>query len=75
MNVKAEDNDQMNTDNSKFTFSLVSQIPNEPKIELMQVDKVGFLTLKGCFDYDVRYYLHHLAAAFNILFILIYEHI
>ncbi|KAK5923957.1 hypothetical protein CgunFtcFv8_000882 [Champsocephalus gunnari] len=52
VNLKAEDNDQMNTDNSKFTFSLVSQIPNEPKIELKQMDKVGFLTLKGCFDYD-----------------------
>ncbi|XP_010784804.1 cadherin-like protein 26 [Notothenia coriiceps] len=52
VNLKADDKDQRDTDNSKFTFSLVSQIPNEPKIELRQVDDLGFLTLKGCFDYD-----------------------
>ncbi|KAK1898402.1 Cadherin-like protein 26 [Dissostichus eleginoides] len=52
VNLKAEDKDQRKTNNSKFTFSLISQDPNEPKIELTQVDEVAFLTFKGCFDYD-----------------------
>ncbi|KAL3064539.1 hypothetical protein OYC64_000737 [Pagothenia borchgrevinki] len=52
VNLKAEDKDQRNTINSKFTFSL-EQKPKEPKIELKQVDDVAHLTLfQGCFDYD-----------------------
>ena len=71
VNLKAEDKDQRDTINSKFTFSL-EQEPKEPKIELKQVEDVAHLTFKGCFDYDVRFYLHHLATVSNILFIMIY---
>ncbi|KAF3860676.1 hypothetical protein F7725_000931 [Dissostichus mawsoni] len=54
VNLKAEDKDQRKTNNSKFTFSLISQDPNEPKIELTQVEEVAYITFKGCFDYDYQ---------------------
>lgn len=53
--LQAMDRDQENTPNSKITISLVSQKPEEPKIELEQIDsRMAQLILKGCFDYDVR---------------------
>ncbi|TMS16178.1 Cadherin-like protein 26 [Larimichthys crocea] len=51
--LQAMDRDQENTPNSKITISLVSQKPEEPKIELEQIDsRMAQLILKGCFDYD-----------------------
>ncbi|KAK5863832.1 hypothetical protein PBY51_000830 [Eleginops maclovinus] len=52
VNLKADDIDDSETDNSKFTFSLVSQNPTMPKIELEQRERVAVLSSKGCFDYN-----------------------
>ncbi|TKS77810.1 Cadherin-like protein 26 [Collichthys lucidus] len=51
--LQAMDRDQEDTPNSRITISLVSQTPEEPKIELEQIDsRMAQLILKGCFDYD-----------------------
>uniref|UniRef100_A0A668VJD5 Cadherin domain-containing protein n=1 Tax=Oreochromis aureus TaxID=47969 RepID=A0A668VJD5_OREAU len=50
------DIDQENTDNSKFNITMVSQSLAEPKIAVQQLEGgLAKLTLKGCFDYDVRF--------------------
>ncbi|XP_072305070.1 cadherin-like protein 26 [Eucyclogobius newberryi] len=52
--LQAMDPDQPNSPNSTMSFSLVSQTPAEPKIELKQMDdRTAQLTYNGgCFDYD-----------------------
>lgn len=50
------DIDKENTSNSKFDITMVSQTPAEPKIGVEQLQGgLARLTLKGCFDYDVRF--------------------
>ncbi|XP_068585826.1 cadherin-like protein 26 [Cebidichthys violaceus] len=47
------DRDKKNTPNSTFTVSMVSQSPEEPKIELVEMSsRMAHLSFKGCFDYD-----------------------
>ncbi|KAK9514899.1 hypothetical protein VZT92_025581 [Zoarces viviparus] len=47
------DRDKKNTPNSTFTISMVSQNPQEPKIELVVVSpSMAHLSFKGCFNYD-----------------------
>lgn len=55
MQLKALDRDQEGTSNSEITISLISQSPQEPQIDVEQIDgRMAQLKLKGCFDYDVR---------------------
>lgn len=50
------DKDKENTANSEFNITMVSQTPAEPKIAVQQLPGgLAKLTLKGCFDYDVRF--------------------
>ncbi|XP_040008667.1 cadherin-like protein 26 [Xiphias gladius] len=51
--LKALDRDQQGTSNSEITISLISQSPQEPQIDVEQIDgRMAQLKLKGCFDYD-----------------------
>ncbi|XP_071332831.1 cadherin-like protein 26 isoform X2 [Trachinotus anak] len=51
--LQAMDIDQRDTPNSKVTLSMISQQPQEPKIDLEQLDdRMAQLKFKGCFDYD-----------------------
>ncbi|XP_051280531.1 cadherin-like protein 26 isoform X2 [Dicentrarchus labrax] len=51
--LQAMDRDQANTSNSKITISLIKQTPEEPKIDLKQLDgRMAQLIYEGCFDYD-----------------------
>ncbi|XP_077464068.1 cadherin-like protein 26 isoform X2 [Stigmatopora argus] len=51
--IEVIDPDQQNTPNSTVTLSIISQSPQEPKIDLHQIDVLtAQLTFKGCFDYD-----------------------
>ncbi|XP_051736897.1 cadherin-like protein 26 [Ctenopharyngodon idella] len=53
--LQAHDIDQMDTPNSQFTMSVVSQVPASPKISLKDMPgttKIKQLTFTGCFDYD-----------------------
>ncbi|CAL9703479.1 unnamed protein product [Knipowitschia caucasica] len=51
--LKASDPDEPNSPNSTMTFSLVSQNPKEPPMELKTIDeRTVHLMMNGCFDYD-----------------------
>ncbi|XP_042263907.1 cadherin-like protein 26 [Thunnus maccoyii] len=51
--LQVTDRDQQNTTNSKVTLSVISQDPQDPKIEVVQIDgRMAQLSFKGCFDYD-----------------------
>uniref|UniRef100_A0A3B4AXZ9 Cadherin domain-containing protein n=1 Tax=Periophthalmus magnuspinnatus TaxID=409849 RepID=A0A3B4AXZ9_9GOBI len=55
--LQATDQDEPNSENSTIKFTMVSQTPQEPKIELEQMDpRMAQLKYSGCFDYDVRHY-------------------
>ncbi|KAL6119199.1 cdh26 [Pungitius sinensis] len=51
--LMVRDIDQSNSPNSTFTVSIVSQSPQEPRMELKQISGgLAHLTLRGCFNYD-----------------------
>ncbi|XP_055078977.1 cadherin-like protein 26 [Periophthalmus magnuspinnatus] len=51
--LQATDQDEPNSENSTIKFTMVSQTPQEPKIELEQMDpRMAQLKYSGCFDYD-----------------------
>ncbi|KAJ0064504.1 hypothetical protein NL108_009486, partial [Boleophthalmus pectinirostris] len=51
--LQAMDPDQPNSPNSTMEFSLLSQTPLDPKIELELIDnRTAQLKYSGCFDYD-----------------------
>ncbi|KAM4562956.1 cadherin-like protein 26 [Odontesthes bonariensis] len=51
--LEVRDIDDENRDSSKVTISVISQDPEEPKIEAIQLNNRKIqLSLKGCFDYD-----------------------
>nr|XP_040048446.1 cadherin-like protein 26 isoform X1 [Gasterosteus aculeatus aculeatus] len=51
--LEVKDIDQKNSPNSTFTVSIVSQSPQEPRMELKVIrDGLAHLTLKGCLNYD-----------------------
>uniref|UniRef100_A0A3B4AVG7 Cadherin domain-containing protein n=1 Tax=Periophthalmus magnuspinnatus TaxID=409849 RepID=A0A3B4AVG7_9GOBI len=52
--LQATDQDEPNSENSTIKFTMVSQTPQEPKIELEQMDpRMAQLKYSGCFDYDI----------------------
>ncbi|KAG8002549.1 Cadherin-like protein 26 [Nibea albiflora] len=66
--LQATDPDKPDTPNSDFTISLVSQKPEEPKIDLKVIDKkMAQLVLKGCFDYDYQGEVNESAITRDIL--------
>ncbi|XP_072223303.1 cadherin-like protein 26, partial [Leuresthes tenuis] len=51
--LETRDIDEEQTDNSKVNVSVISQDPQEPKIEAIQINnRKTQLSLEGCFDYD-----------------------
>ncbi|XP_031700277.1 cadherin-like protein 26 [Anarrhichthys ocellatus] len=51
--LNVTDRDKKKTPNSAFTISMVSQNPQEPKIELVELSpSIAQLSFKGCFNYD-----------------------
>ncbi|KAM8864391.1 LOW QUALITY PROTEIN: cadherin-like protein 26 [Spinachia spinachia] len=51
--LKVEDIDESNSPNSMFNVNIVSQSPQEPRMELKTFPGgLSHLTFKGCFDYD-----------------------
>ncbi|KAJ8409010.1 hypothetical protein AAFF_G00240310 [Aldrovandia affinis] len=54
VSLKASDEDQKDTDNSKITMTVLSQEPLSPKIGIKTVEgaELSQLTFTGCFDYD-----------------------
>ncbi|XP_072223304.1 cadherin-like protein 26 [Leuresthes tenuis] len=53
VSMEVTDKDQAETNNTKITITVLSQDPQEPKIEAHQFDKRNTrLRFSGCFDYD-----------------------
>nr|XP_020466360.1 cadherin-like protein 26 isoform X2 [Monopterus albus] len=51
--LQVTDRDKRDTPNSTVTISIISQNPQEPKIDVHQIDqRMAQLTVKGCFNYD-----------------------
>ncbi|KAM7405020.1 hypothetical protein PAMP_012311 [Pampus punctatissimus] len=62
------DRDLEDTPNSKITVSVISQTPQDPKIEVMQIDgRISQLAFKGCFDYDYHGEVLEMVTSENVL--------
>ncbi|KAK7878671.1 hypothetical protein WMY93_030507 [Mugilogobius chulae] len=64
--LHATDPDQPNSPNSTIKFKMVSQKPQEPKMELEQIDdRTAHLKFTGCFDYDTAKIYQVIAIAYD----------